>query len=354
MRLWLLLITFAQDDAGQHFARGRELAGQGLYEEAIEEFEKADQIAESPAILIELAAAYEKVDRCQAAVNTWEKLAKTELSAEQREQIGERMAKQRFRLSHNECKDGPKRAIAAEPTRVGRGRRRERVREPEPEGSREHYAWGFGFRIGVVFGRVGTSETLAGTSGYDAVEDLAGLNLRLALQIPLARTANQAPILQLEPFFALSYYGFQSPVQLVSTGGMSLGTINGGDAMLPLLGAAARFSIPLSDRTSLAPSVGFGVGWQHIALDVNSCSVSTSLASPVMTFDLPLRIASEPHHAFYFTPASLYFIFPAGGDSSIDGNCFNMPGATASAKAFYKLDSAHLNYALDLGYMYQW
>ena len=353
MPLFLLLVALVQDDAGQHFARGRELAQQGLYEEAIDEFEKADRIEESPAVLIELAVAYEKVDRCQAAVNTWEKLAKTEMSAEQRAQLGERMTAQRLRLSHNECKDGPKKTVA-EPTR-GRHRRRESA--PEPEGPVDHYAWAFGFRIGAVFGRIGASDELEGAAaGSTAIENPAGLNLRLALQIPIARAADKTPILQLEPFFAWSWYSFTSPIQLVDTGGTPLTVIRGGNAMLPLLGAAARFSIPLSTRTELAPALGFGVGWQMISLDTDACRMSTSLASPVMTFDLPLRFNTEPHHALYFTPASLYVIFPPSTDGdTVDSACFGLPGAgTATSKSLYMLDQTKLNYAIDAGYMYQW
>jgi hypothetical protein len=352
VHLLLIFITLVQDDAGQHFARGRELAQQGLYEEAIDEFEKADRIAESPAVLIELAVAYEKVDRCQAALNTWEKLAKTEMTAEQRAQLGERMTAQRWRLSHNECKDGSKKTLA-EPTR-GRHRRREST--PEPEGPVDHHAWAFGFRIGVVFGRIGASDELEGAvAGSTALENVAGLNLRLALQIPLVRAADKTPILQLEPFFAWSWFSFNTPIQLVDTGGTPLTMIQSGNAMLPLLGVAARFSIPLSTRTELVPALGFGVGWQMISLDTDTCRLSTSLASPVMTFDLPLRYNTDPHHALYFTPASLYVIFPPGSDGdSVDSACFGLSGAgTATSKALYKLDQTKVNYAIDVGYMYQ-
>ena len=350
MRFVLLLLALAQD-AGQHFARGRELAAQGLYEDAIEEYEKANQIAESPAVLIELASAYEKVDRCKAAVGAWEKLLKTELSEDQRAQVAQRMETQRWRLSHNECKDGPKK-IAAEP---GRGRwHHERARSNEPEAKIEHFGWGFGFRVGIVFGRIGASDTLAGTPGYSAVEDVEGLHLRLALQIPLARTADRTPIVQLEPFFAYSYYGFSTPVVVVDMGGAQLATITGGDAMMTLFGAAARFTVPLSERSSFEPSLGFGLGLQHIAMDTDMCKLSTSVGSPVMTLDLPFRVASEAHHAFYFTPASLQVIFPASSSGdAIDGGCFGMPGGTATSKAFYKLDKTQLNFAIDVGYIYE-
>src|SRR5215467_6097095 len=105
MRLMLALLAALQDP---HFARGRELYAQGLYEEAIDEFEKAD--ANAPAVVFELAVTYEKVDRCQAAVDAWEKLLRLDPGSSHREEIAQHLREQRWRLGHNECKDAPKRA----------------------------------------------------------------------------------------------------------------------------------------------------------------------------------------------------------------------------------------------------
>src|SRR5262245_22922551 len=145
MHLALVLLAALQDP---HFVRGRELYQQGLYEEAIDEFEKADQNA--PPVVFELAVTYEKVDRCQAAVDAWEKLARLDPNGEHRAEIAQHVREQRWRLGHNECKDAPKRAP---------GERPRRVRDEPPKASEtplDHYAWAFGFRLGLVFGRIGS------------------------------------------------------------------------------------------------------------------------------------------------------------------------------------------------------
>src|SRR5262245_30553129 len=111
----LVLLLALQDP---HFARGRELYQQGLYEGAILEFEKAD--ANSPAVIYELAVAYEKVDRCQAAIDAWEKLLRLDTGGEHRAEIAQHLREQRWRLGRNECKDAPKRPPPerAEPRRL--------------------------------------------------------------------------------------------------------------------------------------------------------------------------------------------------------------------------------------------
>jgi hypothetical protein len=346
MRFVLALLAALQDP---HFDRGRELYAQGLYEEAIDELEKAD--ANAPAVVFELAVTYEKVDRCQAAVDAWEKLLRLDPGTSHHDEIAQHLREQRWRLGHNECKDAPKRApfTAGESPRRGR----ERYRAREPETPLEHYGWALGFRLGLVLGRIGSSDELSGTPGYTPIEEPEGFNARVALQIPLIRREDHAPILQLEPFFALSYYGFNTPIILVDTGGAQLTTVRGGSAMMTLFGAAVRGSIPLSPKVSLTPGLGLGLGFQSISMDT-ICQVSASLASPVMTFDLPFRIDTEPHHAIYLTPASLYVIFPPGGSGdSFDSSCLGMPGGTFDSKSLFGLDSTKLNYAFDVGYMYQ-
>src|SRR5262252_7982916 len=136
MRLVLALLAALQDP---HFDRGRELYAQGLYEEAIDEFEKAD--ANAPAVIFELAVSYEKVDRCQAAVDAWEKLMRLDPGTEHRAEIAQHLREQRWRLSHNECKDAPKRAPGEHPRRS-----REPDRAREAETPLEHYGYALGFR----------------------------------------------------------------------------------------------------------------------------------------------------------------------------------------------------------------
>src|SRR5262245_34885040 len=103
-----LLLALQQDSAAeaqQHYDRSRQLSSQGLYEDAIAELEAAERLQPSPTIAYELALAYSTVDRCQAAIEAYQRVLR--FQPENRVEIQKKIVEQEWRLSHNECKDRP-------------------------------------------------------------------------------------------------------------------------------------------------------------------------------------------------------------------------------------------------------
>ena len=345
--------------ARQHHDRGRELFARGQYEEALEELRQAERLEPSPELAHDLALVYEKLDFCREAIEAYRRWLLGPSGAAHRTEVEKKIAEQRAKLAHRDCKDEPRPPpeVVAEPAKPT-GTTPTPTPTPTPaEGNPpppEHHAFAVGIRAGAIFGRIGSSQELTGIEGYTPIEKPGGYYLRASVLLPLARAADGRPLLQAELFFGLAYYTFTS-VTLVDASQNPLVQVTGGSAKLPTFGGALRASIALSPKWSFVPSAGGGLGIQMISLSTNRCDLSSSMESPLLSLDVPLRYDAEPHHAITLSPGTLYVIFPGSTDgSTIDAQCFGGPmGATGTPEKIYGLDRTKVNYAIDVGYLYQ-
>src|SRR5439155_17478374 len=105
--LWLLQAQQepAQVTAKQHYERGRELFSRGLYEEALGELQEADRLQPSPVLAYNMALAYDKLGRCRAAIETFERFLRDSTETDTKAEVEQRIADQRQKMARHECKD---------------------------------------------------------------------------------------------------------------------------------------------------------------------------------------------------------------------------------------------------------
>ena len=359
------------NEAKQHFERGKELFKSGAYDQAIQEFKTADQIKPSPILAYNIGLSYENLGRCKAAIGYFQRYLREQPEADNRADTEQKIAEQQGKLSRGECA-GQRAGQQPPPPPPGGGG--DIIQPPPPGGGRDvipppagpppgHHGTAIGLRFGPIFGGLGSELTkdvsvpdgMGGMTNLGSIESGSGFHLQPTVMFPLIMGTDGRVYAQGEVFGSLALYSFNNKIG-IDTMGNGMPSLVQGNARFFGAGFAMRGNFFVSERVpiAIAPALGFGVGVQlfNFSTADGVCDFSSGIPTAFINADLAVKYELAEHHGFYFSPADLHFFLPGLSDGGTLAPCGQGVSGVSAEKAF-GTDSAHVNYGIDLGYMYQ-